>query len=302
MDEPWAQITKKIKNYGSNWTTYTVMGSFVLYVLGYLTLRFHLTALGVGTDLSVLDERYLFSGTRFLLYFISLVPSLLLFILLLIAPIYLPYHLLSISIRGKIKGFFYSKFEFIHSWFMVSNRLVWLGIIFALLMIQLVMRQCFLLSNLLLANNLNFIPAWLSYLLLTPNDWPIVLYFGALLLSVLISSKVFYVLDESSSGGLRSLLGFLLCVQLLLIPVNYGVLVIDKSMPRVTGLNERNVLNTNQQAWLVWEGNEGKTFLLREQKAGIYKKSLITLPNKGIKKVEISSYDRIFNLLFSNNQ
>ena len=43
---------------GSNWTTYTVVGSFLLYVVGYLALRFHLTAIGIGTDLAVLDERY----------------------------------------------------------------------------------------------------------------------------------------------------------------------------------------------------------------------------------------------------
>ena len=44
----------RIKALGGDWTKYTVVGSFLLYVLGYLALRFHLTAIGIGTDLAVL--------------------------------------------------------------------------------------------------------------------------------------------------------------------------------------------------------------------------------------------------------
>ena len=65
----------RISALGSNWTKYSVVGSFVLYVFGYLAVRFHLTAIGVGTDLAVLDERYLFAGARFLVYLVSSVPS-----------------------------------------------------------------------------------------------------------------------------------------------------------------------------------------------------------------------------------
>ena len=61
-------VAERIKLIGGSWTAYMAVGSFVLYVLGYLALRFHLTALGIGTDLAVLDERYLFTGARFLVY------------------------------------------------------------------------------------------------------------------------------------------------------------------------------------------------------------------------------------------
>src|SRR5262245_64927825 len=70
-----------VRRIGSDWTKYGVVGSFVLYVFGYLAVRFHLTAIGVGTDLAVLDERYLFAGARFLVYLVSSVPSMLLIIL-----------------------------------------------------------------------------------------------------------------------------------------------------------------------------------------------------------------------------
>lgn len=303
MEDFWAVLTKRAQNLGSHWASYTVLGSFVLYVLGYLTLRFHLTALGVGTDLTVLDERYLFTGTRFLIYLVTSVPSLVLLILLPVAPIYLLYRILPSSIRKKVGGFFCRQWQSVRTWWLLSNRLVLLGIVFALLMIQLVMRQCFLLNNLLLAKDLPHEPAWLSHLLIAQTDGPMALYFSGTIGGVLVSTGILYALRVNSNqtngtGILKSLLGFLLCVQVLLIPVNYGILVLDKAMPRVTGLDAPGTLKPNQQAWLVWEGNEGKTFLLRQQQAGIYKKSLITLPKKEVQRVEISGYDHIFKFLF----
>ena len=57
MADLWDTLGERIKAVGGSWAAYTAVGSFVLYVLGYLALRFHLTALGIGTDLAVLDER-----------------------------------------------------------------------------------------------------------------------------------------------------------------------------------------------------------------------------------------------------
>ena len=87
MNDFWGDLAKRTQELGSHWTSYTVLGSFALYVLGYLTLRFHLTALGIGADLSVLDERYLFTGARFLIYLISSVPSLVFLVVLMVIPV-----------------------------------------------------------------------------------------------------------------------------------------------------------------------------------------------------------------------
>jgi len=57
-----------------DWSAYSAVGTFVLYFSGYLALRFHITALGIVTDLSVLDERYLFAGARFFVFFASCLP------------------------------------------------------------------------------------------------------------------------------------------------------------------------------------------------------------------------------------
>jgi len=70
----WTVLSDRVKTLAVDWTAYAALGSFVLYLLGYLTLRFHLTVLGIGTDLNVLDERYLFAGAKFLVYLVSTVP------------------------------------------------------------------------------------------------------------------------------------------------------------------------------------------------------------------------------------
>jgi hypothetical protein len=83
MGELLQDLNERIKSLGGDWTKYTVVGSFLLYVAGYLSLRFHLTALGIGTDLAVLDERYLFTGARFFVYLVSSVPI----VVLMAAPV-----------------------------------------------------------------------------------------------------------------------------------------------------------------------------------------------------------------------
>src|SRR5262245_14335095 len=122
-----------------DWTKYTVVGSFLLYVAGYLALRFHLTAIGIGADLAVLDERYLFTGARFLVYLVSSVPNIVLAALPLALLAWIVHRLLPGGARARVCA-----------WLMQPARLTLAGILFAVLMIQLVMRQCFLLSDLLL--------------------------------------------------------------------------------------------------------------------------------------------------------
>src|SRR5882724_7534379 len=132
-----------VSTLGGNWTKYSVVGSFVLYVFGYLAVRFHLTAIGIGTDLGVLDEHYLFTGARFLVYLVSAVPILLLVLMPVVAVLWGlarlgPSFALAVrSLPGRRPA-----------------AVAWFGVAVAVVMIQFVMRQCFLLNNLLLARNL----------------------------------------------------------------------------------------------------------------------------------------------------
>src|SRR5690349_1005134 len=74
----WNDLKKSVINLSANWASLAALGSFAIYVLGYLVIRFHLAVFGVGTDLSVLDERYLFAGAKFLVYVLSTIPILVL--------------------------------------------------------------------------------------------------------------------------------------------------------------------------------------------------------------------------------
>jgi hypothetical protein len=45
-----------MRGLASQWTVYPAIGTFLPYLLGYLSLRFHFTAIGITTDLDVWDD------------------------------------------------------------------------------------------------------------------------------------------------------------------------------------------------------------------------------------------------------
>lgn len=286
------ELGKTVKDMAAGWASYTAFGSFLLYAVGYLTLRFHLTALGIGTDLTVLDERYLFTGARFVVYLVAALPVVVLLALILFATLYLPYRLLP----GNIRAHFYKCGK---SLLEHPVRLTMLGIVLAVLMIQLVMRQCFFFSNLLLANQLPPQAPWLAQLLIGETMMP--LFFSALIAGTAITAAIFLAVCESTEQArgfklLKGLLAVLIAIQMLLLPVNYGVLIVDKSLPRVVSIGGDHVAD-GQLAWLVWEGKECVTYLLRK---GDATRSLLTLPRADVKKIEITGYDPIMAVLLSS--
>src|SRR5262245_11913188 len=162
-------LQNSLKEFSGSWASYSALGGFALYVVGYLALRFHLTALGVGTDLAVLDERYLFTGAKFLIYLCSTIPILVLIALAAGLPaallIYLPYQLLTRRANrgeGESAGGFRQRAL---GWRAPASPLALLGVTISVFLIQFVMRQCFNFSNLLLAPSLPR-PQWLQRLLL----------------------------------------------------------------------------------------------------------------------------------------
>jgi hypothetical protein len=273
---------------GSDWTKYSVVGSFLLYVFGYLAVRFHLTAIGIGTDLAVLDERYLFAGARFLVYLVSSVTTIL-FLFLIVAALVRsllwvlskPWPALARVGRG-----------------VPAPRpavLAWFGVGVAVIMIQFVMRQCFLLNDLLLARNLPPDPAWLIGFLF--SDLKMTLYFDFLVLMCGVSIAILLMIRRAEPLGLvasRALLAFLVVVQILLLPINYGILIMDKVLPRVGGIADEP-LGEGDAAWLVWEGKEGVTFLVRHVNR---QRVLVTLPRADVKRMEIVGFDPMVPTLF----
>jgi hypothetical protein len=292
-DKLSATLHDALKALAGSWAAYSALGSFALYLAGYLALRFHLTTLGLGTDLAVLDERYVFTGARFLIFLGALLPAVVLLSLLLLAI----YWLLARVARIRVLG------ERMRAWWAQPSRLALLGIVVAVLLIQLLMRQCFALNHLLLAECLPP-PGWLRGLLLDQTSAS--LYFTGLVAGICLTGGLWYAARRAAaqtawSRAWTNLLAVLVAIQFLLLPVNYGVLVVDKTLTKVADLGGVESLRDGQQAWLVWEGKEGVTWLVWDNdlcgKSQAACRKLVTLPQKEVKKTQIIRYDALAQAL-----
>ena len=152
---------EKVKDLAGSWPSYAALGSFILYVAGYLALRFHLTVIGIGTDLAVLDERYLFAGAKFLVYVVSSIPIVVLVGLVLSVVVYAPVKGLLIILPQKATTWLQDRCHGWRQWWTKPDRLAWAGIVLSVVLIQMVMRQCFLLNNLLVAKEIPG-PTWVG--------------------------------------------------------------------------------------------------------------------------------------------
>lgn len=292
-------LSEKFKGLSTHGVVYSTISSLLLYVCGYLALRFHLTALGIGTDLAVFDERYLFAGAQFLTYLCTAVPSLVLVILLPGGVLYGAYLVLPAGARAASCA----RIDAMKTWVTQPTRLLLVGIVFSVCMIQFFMRDCFELNNLLLKSSLPkssllavvHLDDWLS----RENEGRVTLFFLGLVAGCAISGLMVLALRQRppASDSLvltRYLFYFLAAAQFLLLPINYGYLVLDKSLPKVASLDGSTSLAAETEAWLVWEGREGMTYLVREQGTPETRK-LITLPRDQVKRIEIIGYDRMFS-------
>ena len=113
-----------------------------------------------------------------------------------------------------------------------------------------------------------------------------------------LSLAILFLIRQAEPNGLarlgRALLAFLVLVQILLLPVNYGILIMDKSFARVASV-ANEPLADGDAAWLVWEGKEGVTFLVRR---GNQRRVLLTVPRADVKRMEIVGFDPIVPTLF----
>jgi hypothetical protein len=265
------------------WAVLTALGSFVLYLFGYLSLRFHLSTFGVATDLAVLDERYLFAGAQFLVYFLCSIPIVLLFAL--------PFYWLLRRLPSAV----------IKRWLSTPNRLLIAGVVISVVLIQFIARQCLLFANNLLLREHLPQPDWFGFLLLDEGGGLQSLYFSGLAAFVFGLAIVLWIANhqpERPSPFWNGLLALLILIQFLMLPVTFGILVADKDVPRVTTLNGKERLEPNEEAWRIWEGSDGVTFFVRTWEKGSSTKRLVTLDKKKIEKTEISGYERILRLLY----
>jgi hypothetical protein len=269
----------------AKWSVFTGIWTCVLYGIGYIALRFQLTALGVGTDLAVLDERYLFEGTKFLLLVITTIPLGVLLGLPIAALVWVVVRAVPV-VRGAAAR-----------WWSVPARPLVAGIVFAALLIQIVMEGCLAFSGLLLATDLPKRPSWFRAILLARDDTLMNLFFVVLLVGVAATAVCVLALGTWEAARpfdrvLGVVLVVLLGIELLLLPVNYGYLSTRRAMPRVV---IGSPVETGRQAWLVWEGKDGVTYLVLDPKDG---RRLITVLKGKVERTEMVAYDPVLRTLY----
>lgn len=307
------EIIEKAKALLPAWAAFTTFATFVLYLVGYLSLRFHLTTLGVGTDLAVLDERYVFTGARFFVYLFSSLPIIVFFALLLAIPSSVVYLIARWAAKKSTR--ISDTGKRLLGWWSRPNMIALTAIIFSVVLIQFVMRQSFFFTNLLMGQSLPQTALRLENLFLDVGDERRILFFTGLVAgTILTASLLFYGMrrppQTSTSRFLTILAALLFGIQALLLPVNYGIFIVDKELARVNDLGGLEKLqpcdgpDSCQEAWLVWEGNEGVTYFVRGVEPTVEgklveKKALVTLPRKEVKRTEIIGYDPILRNLFS---
>jgi len=301
MAEAWA-LLGRLRQMAGGVIEIAALSPLVLYLFGYLSLRYKLTVLGIGTDLYFLDERYLFEGVRFLTYVVTIMPNLLLITLLVAGPGYLVYSLISRRWPEPVGHHIGGRMRRWGAWWRQPPRRALCGTIFALLVIQILMRKVFQLSNVLVTGELAREP-WVNGVLL--NDGWRDLYFHGLVAATLLTG---YCLLAGGSlvaqdGGARlasGLLAFLFAVQVLFLPINYGGLVSagGQSAPRVSRLDGVAPLPENTVAWLVWESHDSITYLVNDPADSHQPWMLVTLPKSEVKRMEIVGYDRLMTQRF----
>jgi len=294
MFELWNEFTEKLGSLAGKWTAFAALGSFLLYLLGYLTLRFQLSTYGVAFSLDIFDEKYLFAGCRFVVYLVTTVPNILILLLVMAAIGYWPYKFIPASRKDRIT-------RWGSSWSAAPLRLPLLGVVFAVVLIQFVLRRCFAFGNLLLRKQLP--DDWSSSALLT-SDGKLALYFSGMVAGMLLTGALFlYVLHRGTATTAASrfwmgVLVFLLAVEFLLLPVNYGVLISTQQLPRVAELSANEKPPEGQLAWLLWDSKDAITYFVRDAQD---QRMIVTVPKRDT-KVRIVAYDDIFCVLFGGNQ
>jgi hypothetical protein len=140
----------------------------------------------------------------------------------------------------------------IGAWQGMPYMLTLTGIILAVAIIHFFMRQVFNFDDLLLARDLPERPAWVRSLLLAPNEGIRSLYFSGLIAGIALTGELFFTMRSRMNHTrvarlLTGILAFLVTTQLLLLPVNHGVLIsVSKSVPRVMSLDGEKDLEKGQ--------------------------------------------------------
>ncbi len=279
-------LESRVKTLATAWSTALAAGSLALYAAGYLAQRFRLRALGIEPELEIVDERYLFTGAHFFIYLLTLVPMALVFLLPLalvvaVARRWRPP-------RARIDGTGRAAARAL--WQAPPGRLGLFGVVWAVAAVQLVMRRVFYLEDLLL-EPLPCDPFWFERLARDETGVA-----EPLLLAGLVLLTLPTLLCLARAGRRRAWaapLAALALVQLLLLPVHFGVLAAGGAVDRLAALPGEEPAS---KVWRIFATGAESTFLV-ERPGSPAVRRLVIVPAKKLERLEVTRRERLFAVL-----
>lgn len=291
-----------------------------VYALGYLVLRYHFTSVGIPRHaLPFLDERFVYVGAHFLL---------ILFMSLLWIIYNHPFHVIMAVVAYVVVEFLLYYYDRIRKDRMRNTALpLWLSTPGDIVAVGAAI------VGIALATYYNYhymtdFPALNEFTLKAalPTDIKGPLrhvvdlkdkslhpfqFFASLVGPTALISALFLAVASrlrwkdhvgamTPAALVGGLFAFLAALQLLLLPVNYGMVYYSYSLPRVQAIGPGLHLSPGQDAWLLWHGEEREVVTLLVRDRALKRKYTLTLNTQDVGSVALLQYEPIMKALFSD--
>lgn len=271
-------VEEKVETPLTGWAANLAMalgtGTGVLHAIGYVSLRFRLRALGVELDHGMIDERFLFEGARCLLQLLTTVPLL----VLLASPVLVLGALLrrARGIGPAIESLLARVTGMPPRWLVVG------GVAWAVVAVQFVMHHVIHFQNLLL-DPVPCDPPWLRSVMLDGSGRLAPFYFVALLALLTPTAFAFLRLPKNGWGPARGLLGLLLFIQVLLLPVHFGIVGAAAPLARLAALPGEPATS---RVWQAFATDDSAVFLI-ERPGPPPERRLVALKSEELERLEV---------------
>ncbi|MDX1999958.1 MAG: hypothetical protein SF066_19755 [Thermoanaerobaculia bacterium] len=277
-----AKVETPLTGWAANLAMALGTGTGVLHAIGYVSLRFRLRALGVEMDHAMLDERFLFEGARCLLQLLTTVPLL----VLLASPVVV----LGVLLRRvpglgrRIDGALLRVHGAPPRWLVVG------GVAWAVLAVQFVMHHVIHFQNLLL-DPVPCDPPWLRSVMLDGSGRLAPFYFVGLLALLAPTAFAFFRLPKTGWMAARGLLGLLLFVQVLLLPVHFGIVGAAAPLARIAEVPGEPATS---RVWQAFATDDSAVFLI-ERPGPPTERRLVALKSEGLERLEVVGREAVLS-------
>jgi hypothetical protein len=257
--------------------------AIMLHIFGYLSLRFWLRSIGLTPDLGLVGEVYIFEGASMLLFLLTVLPLLVGTALAASALVWLARRL------GPLRRGLAAVVTFFRT--ATAPWAAALGALWALLSVQLFLRHVLSYRD-IVHNGVPCDPSWLPQVALTPG--PFQAGFFALLLLIPLPTlwAVTWLARHAKWRPAAVLLGLMVIVQVLVIPVHYGVLISHEGLRRLD-------FQDAEPGTRVWElyRTEENVHLLVVDSATPPTRRLRSMPAEDVGTIDIVAVDGLFEIL-----